>query len=451
MEKIFNVTDYGIIKKNAECTKIIQKAIDDCFANGGGVVCVSAGEYTVSTIRLRTGVTLYLKKGAHIIGTKNPDNYCNFINDMVEPLPEEYLTTERWKPVKERTGSDFMLKPCGRWGNGIIRAIDAENIGIIGEEDSYIDGQDCFDELGEEFYRGPHAISMHGCKNIKFSGYTIKNSANWAHALFQCENIAVDNVTVEAGHDGIHITSCKNATINRCKFFTGDDCIAGIDNLNIFVSDCELNTACSAFRFGGTNVYIQKCKMYGPAKYLFRGSLSNEEKRTGKKTQANSSHRYNMLSSFTYYSDFSRKISCTPGNIVMSDCTIENADRFLHYNFSGNEPWQSNKPLESITFENICASGIKMPLTAYGDADKKLTLKLKNCDISFVPNENEIAFIRAAHCKNIQLEQVKINNLSDVPMILQWSDIPISIDDVNIEIFSSESKTADIPFEIDWI
>ncbi len=451
MLKEFCVTDYGVPNADIPCTEIFQKAVDVCFLSGGGVVFVPAGEYCVGTIRLRSGVTLYLKQGAYIKGSRNPEDYCGFVADEVEPLPQDYKTDERWVSVPERTSYDFINKPCGRWGNAIIRAIDAENIAVIGEKNSIIDGQDCFDELGEEHYRGPHAISMHNCKNILFHGYTIKNSANWAHALFQCQNISVDNITVEGGHDGIHITSCENTKIYNCRFFTGDDCIAGIDNANVFVSDSELNTACSAFRFGGTNVYIQKCKIYGPSKYLFRGSLSDEEKRNGTKTMANQLHRYNMLSAYTYYSDFSRDIKRTPGNIVIKDCSIENADRFLHYNFSGNEPWQSNKPLESVTFENVNARGIKMPLTAYGGKDTPLTLKMKNCNIEFVPEENKKAFIMAANCARVQLENVKIGNLSEVPLILRWSDIAQELSEVDTEPFTCVSELADTPFCVDWI
>lgn len=114
-----------------------------------------------------------------------------------------------------------------------------------------------------------------------------------------------------AGHDGIHITGCDNVTIEDCVFETGDDCIAGIDNINVTARRCELNTACSGLRFGGTNALFEKCHFYGPAKYLFRGSLTPEEKRSGK--PAGGSHRYNMLSLMTYYADFMRDIRMEPG------------------------------------------------------------------------------------------------------------------------------------------
>ena len=135
----------------------------------------------------------------------------------------------------------FFRTAGSRWNNGFIRAINAENIAITGEVNSVIDGSDCFEELGEEHYRGPHCISIFYCKNITFSGYTVKDSANWSHSVFYSENVCMDNVTVEAGHDGIHMTASKNITVKNSNFYTGDDCIAGTANVNVYVNNCELN------------------------------------------------------------------------------------------------------------------------------------------------------------------------------------------------------------------
>lgn len=90
-----------------------------------------------------------------------------------------------------------------------------------------------------------------------------------------------------------------------------------------------------------------------------RGSLSLEEKISG--AEAHRPHRVNMLSVFTYYADFSVEIPEQPGNIVITDCTVENVDRFLHYNFSGNERWQAHRPLASVRFSGINATGIGLP------------------------------------------------------------------------------------------
>ena len=130
--------------------------------------------------------------------------------------------------------------------------------------------------------------------------------------------------------------------------------------MNMTVTGCECNTACSAFRLGGTNVFITKCHICGPAKYTFRGALSDEEKRSGITNSSNIGKRYNMLSVFTYTASFAFDIRYQPGNIVMTDCSVENCDKLLHYNFSGNEIWQRHRPLANIQIKNIKASGLVM-------------------------------------------------------------------------------------------
>lgn len=413
-----NIRDFGAECNDSLQTEKIQGAIDYCFRQGGGQVIVPAGDFLVGSIRLRSNVSIHLEENAHIIGSRNPDDYMGILSDSINPLKEDDLTEVLWLPVDLRKNFHHMNKAGSRWNNAIIRAIDAENISITGEKGSYIDGCDCFDKLGEEKYRGPHAINFHRCKNIKFSGYEIRNSANWAHALFDCENVDFDNITVIAGHDGIHITSCTNVSVINSDFYTGDDCVAGIDNLDVKVKNCKMNTACSAFRFGGTRVYISNCEMFGPAKYLFRGSLTDEEKRDGKSPDGN--HRYNMLSAYTYYSDFSREIKNIPGDIVIENCSIKNTDRFIHYNFSGNEPWQKNKPLSDITFKNIKAVGIKNPLTLYGGEDEPVSFSILDSNISF--KDALGSFMNVCHYKRILIKNVEVLNICASPLIKKWSD-----------------------------
>lgn len=433
-KNVISVADFGALPGGQELqTGKIQAAIDHCFALGGGVVEIPAGVYLTGDIRLRSNITLHLLKDAVLKGSRNPEDYFSYVNDQVEPLGD-LVTDARWnRPPTGKRDYTFMRKAGSRWNNGLIRAVNAENIAIIGEEGSVIDGSDCFDELGEESYRGPHLISMWYCRNVVFRGYTAKDSANWAHSTFYCTNVLMENVTVLAGHDGIHMTVCNNVRVEGCKFYTGDDCVAGIANVNVTVTGCEINSACSAMRFGGTNVLVEKCHIYGPCKYLFRGSMTQEEKRSGVKPSLEG-HRNNMLSVYTYYSDFSLTIPYQPGNIIIRDCTVDYADRFLHYNFSGNEMWQKNRPLESIKFENIRATDISMPLTAYGDKDIPVTLELKNVDISMRPGFETVDFMHVAFYKKIILDHVALHNHRGTHLIKDWTGGNVEFLDVICDV-----------------
>ena len=179
------------------------KAIDECFLNVGGRVVIPDGKFLTGGVRLRSDVTLYLKSGAELIGSRNPEDYTHIRNDAVEPMSEADREDEPWIHFYESRALIFHKKPFSRWHNGLIRIFNAKNVSIIGEEGSVINGMDCFDELGEEYYRGPHAVSAWGCTNLRFEGYTVKNSANWGHCICNSKNIDIYNVTVHAVHSDL--------------------------------------------------------------------------------------------------------------------------------------------------------------------------------------------------------------------------------------------------------
>lgn len=412
-----SIHDFGAKPDGKIQTTAIQAAIDHCFLGGGGEVVIPEGIYLTGGIRLRSNITLHLMENAVLKGVRDPEEYYGYLHDNVEPLAENQITDAGYVGLWNIHGETeydenderyrFKRIPGSRWNNALIRAIDAENIAIIGESGSVIDGDNCYDAIGEEDYRGPHGIGFFRVKGINLSGYTLKNSGNWAHHLLFCDNVAASKIKVEAGHDGFDAAVCRNILIEDCEFYTGDDCIAGFGNTNVFVNNCVLNSSCSAFRFGGTNVYIKGCKAYAPGKYSFRGSLSKEEKIAG--TMATSENaRNNMLSFFTYYADYSVPIPEEPGNIVIEDCEICGADRFLHYNFSGNETWQRYRPLRDITFKNIKASDVSMPSTLYGTETNKVELIMKNVSVSMREGSYVSEFIRACNYERISIDEMSI-------------------------------------------
>ena len=443
-----NAKDFGLISDIDELQHSkIQCAIDTCFKAGGGEVIIPKGKYRLGDIRIRSNITLRLESGAYLMGSNDPQDYFNYLNDTVEPLdpsritdaPYVHLSTIHGETEYNENDPNYRFRrlPGSRWNNALIRAIDAKNIKIIGQRDSVIDGMNCFDAVGEELYRGPHGICFYNCESIELSGYTIRQTGNWAHWLLFSKNITMDGILVTEGHDGVDFFDCTNATVTNCEFYTGDDCIAGFGNLNVYVSDCILNSSCSAFRFGGTNVYVERCHMYGPGKYCFRGSLTPEEKAASAPSQLEG-HRNNMLSVFTYYSDYSMPIPFLPGNIVINDCTFDNADRFLHFNFSGNETWQRYRPLNSIEFRNIKATDIRMPLNLYGKKGEEVSLTLRNVDIAIAPNMENRSLIHACNFNRILLDDVKVTGKLN-SLVHKWSDGDIVTK--NVECDTNETFT----------
>ena len=403
-----------------DATAVLQKAFDDCFRAGGGTVTVEKGEYAVKGLRLRSGTTLLLKSGAVLKASRNCDEYAILADDKVEPVPEaDFAPGIVWVTPAKRKTNDHMLKCASRWNNAIIRILRARNVKIVGEPGSVIDGCDSYDPTGEEHFRGVHGISVHDSTNCAFSGYTIRNTGNWAHNVWRSADLRFEKLTILGGHDGIHFSTCDRVKIADCTMKTGDDCVAGFDNEDVTVRGCSFNTACSAFRFGGRRVLVEDCRAWGPGEYPIRNSLPKADRISGSHGKPSAGWR-TMLALFTYYSDFTIKVRHDPGEITVRNCRVENAQRFLHYNFSGNETWQKNRPLRSILFDNVTATGLGLSLCAYGDKDAPLALSLKNCRIAFEKPQREL--IRAAYVESLALEGVSVEGV-DGPCVRSWGDV----------------------------
>ena len=427
----------------ADATGEIQSAIDTVFLAGGGTVRIAEGDYCIGGIRLRSHVKLYLESGAKLIGSRDISKYFILEKDRIEPVDSSLISHERWYRSDSTSKDTIWRYPGNRWNNALIRIYKAEDVAIIGEPGSLIDGCNPYDPEGEEQYRGPLGINAISCRRLYFRGYTINNTGNWAHRLVDVDGFTFDDVTCLGGHDSVHFNGCDNVLIENCTFKTGDDCIAGFDNHKVTVRNCYINSSCSAFRFGGNDVLVERCTIKGPGEWGFRGTLTKEQKIAGAPTPPGSSlGRTNMLSFFTYYADGTHPIRDFARRIVLRDCMVENTDRFLHYNYN-NEQWQRGVPLTDITFERVKAKGIKLPLCACGAKgyDVKLNLTLRDCDIAFA--EDVDALIRGAYIGEINLENVNVSGVKRYLLQLKGEEGEPVIRKTNVSGVSGEIIRSD--------
>lgn len=395
----YNISDFGAVVNDKLQTEAIQKAIDTCFLNGGGEVIIPCGVFRTGSIRLRSNVTLRLMSGAILEGSNNCEDYRDFLDDKLEPIdPKE---NERPKGTN----------PHNRWHHAIIQVLNAENISIIGEPGSYINGMNCYDPEGEEGYRGPHTIVIFNSKNIILKGYIIKDSANWAHNFFESQNIEIENITVYGGHDGIDIRTCDNVRIENCKLYTGDDAIAGYDNLNVVIKNCLFNSACSALRFGGTDIVVDNCRSYGPASFAHRYTLSKEKQALGLHTDETCNH--NLGAVFTYYCDYRAQIRKAPGNITIQNCEFDTNWKMFVMNFSEESKWCCNRALTQIKYKDCKITNLNSPIVIRGDENEKITFEIENVEISAAPDMKEEFFVEAKNFKEINMKNVKISGFKN--------------------------------------
>ena len=97
---------------NTEC---LQGVIDELHAHGGGQAYFPAGRYLTGSLQLKSGVTLYLERGAVLLGSTSPYDYPH-----VEPQSDLKVNDDHFNQA-------------------LIYADGAERIGIMGY--GTVDGQ----------------------------------------------------------------------------------------------------------------------------------------------------------------------------------------------------------------------------------------------------------------------------------------------------------------------
>ena len=380
--KEYRVTDYGV---KADCldlqTKEFQAVLDLC-KDAGGKVVVPKGKFYLAAVRMWSNTTLYLESGAQLLGSEECDDYEIFdVPDGVEMRSDMELITQ------------YYGKTWDTYRRAMITAYGQENISIVGEPGSVLDGRNCYDPNGEENYRGPHIIFLTCCKNVLFEGYTAQHSGNFLHEANNCRNLQMRRVTCLGGSDGIHLHCTEDAVIEDCLFKTGDDCIAGINVKNLSVKRCILNTSCNLFRMGGVNVHVEDCYAYGPGYYPHRMTVVK-----GKHDELpREEGRHNTLWLVEYFS--SVNYLCQPSDLHFKNCVFENIKGLLFYMADAN-PLQCGTRWGTMTLENVRFTDLKETAVPWAAAESPLTVELKNVSATFHPSVSATKLIQLCDGSN---------------------------------------------------
>jgi polygalacturonase len=197
--RAFGATGDGSTKD----TGAFQRAIDRCAVLGGGEVTVPAGHYSIGAIALRSNTQLSLSDGAVLEGSGDLADYP--------------VTQVRWE---------------GKWiqgHTGLIFAIDAANIGIVGPG-SIVGGPALGGRPGEhDPLRRPALIEFIRCRSIHLERFSTTYAHMWSVHPTGCEDVVIRGLTIRStggNGDGIDLDSCRRVLIDGCDIATGDDCIS---------------------------------------------------------------------------------------------------------------------------------------------------------------------------------------------------------------------------------
>ena len=227
----------------------IQQAIDQCSAEGGGIVMFSPGHtYLCGPVRLKSNVVLFLTSTSVL--RANPDESVYRLSAFGANEGEGMM----WLYADGAENITIM-------GHGTI---DGNGVAFMGAEleDSY--------ELKPvtTFDPRPHVLTLTGVRNLTVRDITIRDGAYWTLHLVGCDGAVIDginllnNLKIRNG-DGIDIDHSRNVRIANCHITSGDDCICLKNRReteqygschDITVTNCVMTSRSCAIKIGSENV-----------------------------------------------------------------------------------------------------------------------------------------------------------------------------------------------------
>lgn len=184
------------------------------------VLVVPKGDYLLKPLFLKSGITIYLEKGAKIIGAPARGDYP--VLPGVIKGTYSRINAGTWQGEEDDCFAS------------VFTGFNQHNIAIIGEGEIDCSAQQGDWYLNYRVKRGawrPRGLFFNRCEGVLIQGLTIKNSPSWCIHPYFCKNVnlydlVIENPTDTATTDGIDPDSCEGVNIVGVKISVGDDCIS---------------------------------------------------------------------------------------------------------------------------------------------------------------------------------------------------------------------------------
>ena len=212
---------YGLVADGeTDNTVRLQAALSTCPK--GGTVYVPAGRYRTSSLFMKSCTTLYLEKGAVLLGDNDRTHYPILpgVLPSENEVDEYYLTGWEGNPLNSFAG--------------LLNITQVHDVVVTGEGTLDCDAQNgdwWVDPKVKRIAWRPRAVAMVDSENVCLHGITVQNSYSWTiHPIFvkhlDLLNFNINNPYNAPNTDGIDPESCEYIRIIGVNIHVGDDCIA---------------------------------------------------------------------------------------------------------------------------------------------------------------------------------------------------------------------------------
>ncbi len=353
----FNVRDYGAVGdgKNLDSPPI-NKAIEAAAAIGGGTVLLPAGTYLSGSIRLKSNIHLLIDAGATILGA--PQNL------------NAYDETEPWTNNPYQDGGHSFFHNSLIWGENLTNVFITGNGLINGSglerNDGMLDrmiGSDKWQQPNTNIFNpvrlGNKSIALKLCRNVLIRDITIFHGGHFAILVTGCDNLTIDNVTLDTNRDGMDIDCCRNTMISNCRVNSpGDDGI------------CPKSTYALGRPVITENLTIVNCQVSGFKEgTLLDGTMKPVKNGNGRikfGTESSGGFRNVTVANCTFRGCRGLALEEVDGgileNIVINNISMMDVETYAIYITTGNRnrtPGLTNvSRMKNILISNVVATGV---------------------------------------------------------------------------------------------
>ncbi len=388
-DKFVDVTKSGAVGDGTTLNTVkIQKAIDDCSANGGCTLWFPKGVFLSGAIFIKPKVNLFLDEGAVIKGSNDRKDYPKSMTRI-----EGHF--EEWLPALINADGVDGLRITGSGildGNGVTFWEDFWNRRKLNSKTTNLDVE------------RPRLAFIQNSKNVKISGIKFKDSSFWNLHIYNCQKVLVENVRFEVqeglrapSSDGIDIDSSQNVTVRGCHFRVDDDGVCLKGSKGPFALDDKQSKPVEHIRI--TNCTFERSHgvlTLGSEATIIRDVVIEKSKVIGQIP----------LVRFKLRPDTPQLYE----NIHFRDITLDSTGAIFEV-----RPWKQffdlkgQTPPKSIV-RNITLTNIKGSFGSFGEIQGNLNqttignIKLKNIDVQIKDDKLKIVDVT-----NFKLNNVKVN------------------------------------------
>lgn len=270
-EEYYDIRDFGADtnKTDAENTRAIQKALDECHKNGGGAVLVDGGCYEVTTLFLHSNITLFIEKSSSLSANTRGKGYAH--NALIYAKDCENITITGGGKIIGN-GTFFGLKPVSENNFSPAPVIDVIKM-----------RQDYRVQLRFAHKSKYGSILLtEKCRNVKIDNIIFEDSPWWTYKMLMCDGVKISDTVIwnnrnVANSDGFDIAGSSNVEIDHCFVSTADDgivlknavwCGCEKEMHGITVRNCEIMSRTNCFKIGTETTYdiydvaVENCSFF---------------------------------------------------------------------------------------------------------------------------------------------------------------------------------------------